>query len=116
MLEIATGSGTLVIWNSSHSPKGNLSALRVTCRQFGHRSDEPIAPYQRWVTPMSEVPSRGASDGTSFGVKQLVRKEAVESMARNERERCDSPLFHLDLAQLQRLLYATFGLSVGGCD
>ena len=64
---------------------------------------------------MSEVPSRDASDGTSFGVKQLVGKEAVELTARNERERCDSPLFHLDLAHLQRLLYATFGLSVGGC-
>jgi hypothetical protein len=63
---------------------------------------------------MSEVPSRDASDGTSFGVKQLVRKESVELTPRNEREPCNSPLFHLDLAQLQRLLYPTFGLSVGG--
>jgi len=27
---------------------------------------------------MSEVPSCEASDGTSFGVKQLLRQEAVE--------------------------------------
>ena len=34
---------------------------------------------------MSEVPSRDALDGTSFGVKQSVRKEAVELTARKER-------------------------------
>jgi hypothetical protein len=33
---------------------------------------------------MSEVPSRDALDGTSFGVKQLVRKEAVELAARSK--------------------------------
>jgi len=33
---------------------------------------------------MSEVPSRTAPDGTSFGAKQLLRKEAVELAARNE--------------------------------
>ncbi|HEY5627181.1 MAG TPA: hypothetical protein VIR79_04505 [Nitrospira sp.] len=40
---------------------------------------------------MSEVPSRHASDGTSFGVKQLVRKEAVELSAWKRTARCDSP-------------------------
>lgn len=64
---------------------------------------------------MSEVPSRDALDGTSFGVKQLLGKEAVELAAAKRARRCDSPLFHLDLDELQRLLYATFPLGVGGC-
>lgn len=34
---------------------------------------------------MSEVSSRNALDETSFGVKQLLRKEAVELAAQNER-------------------------------
>ena len=34
---------------------------------------------------MSEVSSRNALDETSFGVKQLLRKEAVELAASNER-------------------------------
>jgi hypothetical protein len=33
---------------------------------------------------MFEVPSCSAPDGMSFGVKQLVRKEAVELVAGNE--------------------------------
>jgi hypothetical protein len=33
---------------------------------------------------MSEIPSRHASVGMSFGVKQLMRKEAVELAVLNE--------------------------------
>jgi len=57
---------------------------------------------------MSEVPSRYALDGTSFDVKLCLRRGMVELMGESGSSTRDSALFHLDLAQLQRILYATF--------
>lgn len=65
--------------------KGESQTLRGDLPAIGAPFRRQLRPTQREVTPMSEVSSRNALDETSFGVKQLLRKEAVELAARNER-------------------------------
>jgi hypothetical protein len=72
-------------FRSSHTSREESQRLASDLPTIRNRCDEPTAPCQRWVTPMPEVPSRTAPDGTSFGVKRLVRKEAVELAVLNER-------------------------------
>jgi hypothetical protein len=47
---------------------------------------------------MSEVPSRDALDGTSFGVKQGGAEGSGRIDGWRRTRRCDSALYHLDLA------------------
>jgi len=81
---IASGADVASNFPAPDSPMGrNRFAWFATCRQFVHRSIEPLQLARR-VTPMSEAPSRGVLDGTSLGVKQCLRRRTVELTARSE--------------------------------
>jgi hypothetical protein len=76
-------------------------------QQNGHRIDASSSrcpkfrPALRWTDKFRRQAVAETKNGRVDG--------------RERTEHRDSALFHLDLAQLQRLLYATFTLGGGGC-